>query len=83
MEILQKERKLCPFCMEEHDVLTVQFKDKSIFKGHEIEFLNICEYCEYSNEYAWNGDMLDKNITTIKNAYKEKIKQCGDKNERN
>lgn len=73
MEILNKEHRLCACCMEEHEVMTVRFLDKTIFKDEEVEFDVISEYCELADEYIESNDMISKNDIAMKNAYRKKV----------
>lgn len=73
MEILNKEHRLCSCCMEEHEVMTVRFLDKAIFKDEEVEFDVISEYCELADEYVESNDMISKNDIAMKNAYRKKV----------
>jgi len=38
MKILNKVRKLCTSCMEEHDVQTVLIRESNVFKGVPVEY---------------------------------------------
>ena len=73
MEIIKKERKLCLSCMEEHDVAYVRLKEKNIFKGQEIEYDVVYEYCEETNEFISSDTMISTNDISLKNAYRQKI----------
>lgn len=73
MEIMKKERKLCLCCMEEHEVSYVRLKEKNLFKGQEIEYDVICEYCEIADEYISSDNMISANDISLKDAYREKF----------
>ena len=73
MEIIRKERKLCLCCMEEHDVSYVRLKEKNLFKGQEVEYHVIYEYCEVADEYIASDSMISINDISLKNAYREKV----------
>lgn len=73
MEVIRKERKLCLCCMEEHDVSYVRVKEKNIFRGQEIEYEAMYEYCDKANEYIASDDMISANNISLKNAYRKKV----------
>lgn len=73
MQILKKERKLCVCCMQEHDVYLVKYLDKNIFKGEEVEYEVISEYCELADEYFASDEMFSENVLSMKNAYRKKM----------
>lgn len=73
MEIIRKERKLCLCCMEEHDVSYVRVKEKNVFKGQEVEYDVIYEYCDIADEYISSDVMISTNDISLKNAYRRKV----------
>lgn len=73
MEIIRKERKLCLCCMEEHEVSYVRLKEKNVFKGQELEYDVIYEYCDEADEYVSSDSMISINDISLKNAYREKV----------
>ncbi len=73
MEIIRKECKLCLCCMEEHEVLYVRLKEKNVFKGQEIEYDVIYEYCNKTDEYVSSDVMISTNDIALKNAYRKKV----------
>lgn len=75
METVKKEKKLCLICMEEHEVQTVILEDIEDFKGEEVSFDAIYEYCTYADEYLEIEDMIKLNSLSLKEAYKELMKK--------
>jgi putative zinc finger/helix-turn-helix YgiT family protein len=73
MKIVKKEKKLCLICMEEHEVQTVIVEDTETFKGEEVSFYALYEYCDQADEYLETEDMIKKNSLAMKDAYREKI----------
>lgn len=71
MKILKKEYKLCMSCMETHEVLTVEIKEKNIFKGKEVSYIATYEYCDIAEEFYATEEMISKNDIAMKNAYRE------------
>jgi predicted Zn-dependent protease len=72
MKTIKIEKKLCHICMEEHDVHTVIVEDTEEFKGKEVSFEALYEYCENADEYLETEDMIKANNLAMKEAYKEK-----------
>ena len=73
MEILNKSKKMCPCCMEEHEVLVVLVQEKTVFKGVEVTYNATYEYCERCDEYNATEEMITANDIAIKNAYRNKM----------
>jgi len=73
MKILSKNKKLCMCCMEEHDVSTVCITDYNIFKGIEVEYEAIYEYCSLTDELHAVDNMISENDISMKNAYRRKV----------
>ena len=72
MKMINKIKKLCLVCMEEHDVQTVILKDIEEFKGQEVSFEATYEYCSKADEYLEIEDMIKANSLAMKDAYREK-----------
>lgn len=73
MEILEKRKKICPCCMEEHEVTVVLVPEKVVFKGVEVTYNATYEYCEKCDEYNATEEMATANDIAIKNAYRNKM----------
>ena len=71
MQIIKSERKLCLICMEEHDVKTIINQDKEYFKGAEVAFDAIYEYCDRGDEYLETEEMIKSNSLAMKAAFRE------------
>lgn len=71
MKTLDSVTKLCTCCMEEHAVYTVEVKEKNVFKGKEVEYAAVYEYCEHADEYMENENLISSNDIAMKNAYRE------------
>lgn len=71
MVIVKKEVKLCPCCMEEHEVCVVTVDEYSNFKGKDVEFSATYAYCSLADEYYEEGDMSSLNDIAMKNAYRK------------
>ena len=73
MEILKISKKICPCCMEEHEVPVVLVQEKNVFKGVEVTYSATYEYCERCDEYNATEEMITANDIAIKNAYRNKM----------
>ena len=73
MIIIRKEKRLCTCCMEEHEVSTVRINDTAVFKGVEVEYDAVCEYCDLADEYYESDYMISENDVAMKNAYRKKM----------
>lgn len=71
MKILKKERKMCMSCMEEHEVFLVEVSESNVFKGQQVEYNAIYEYCENTEEYFATTDLISCNDIAMKNAYRK------------
>lgn len=73
MKTLKSENKLCLMCMEQHDVATVQRMDTEVFKGLEVSFPTIYEYCSNADEFMESEKMIKSNNLAMKDAYRRAI----------
>ncbi len=69
MKIIKTEKKLCPVCMEKHNVQTVIVEDVETFGGKEITFNAIYEYCANADEYFETESLIRTNKKTMEKAY--------------
>ena len=72
MNILRTEKKLCPCCMEEHDVQYVKTTANNIFKGVTVEYPAEYLYCDKADEMYEEEAQISENDISMKNAYREK-----------
>ena len=73
MEIIKKEYRLCPCCMEEHEVETVRVLETNIFKNQKIQYEATYDYCRQADElYAVEG-MISTNDNVMKDAYRKQV----------
>ena len=73
MRKIKSENKLCLMCMEEHEVETIEIEDREIYKGVEVSFDSIFEYCSNSDEYIETEEMIRNNSLAMKDAYRKKV----------
>ena len=70
MERIKSEKKMCPSCMEVHDVYTVKVPESNQFKGVKVNYCAVYEYCERSDEFWATEDMIASNDIAMKNSYR-------------
>ena len=73
MQIIKKEYKLCLCCMREHEVSTVKVPETNIFKGQQIEYTAVYEYCDAADELLAADEMITLNDIAMKDAYRKKM----------
>ena len=73
MKRIKTEKKLCMCCMEEHEVHTVRVRERNTFKGVEIQYDAIYEYCERAEAYFSTEEMISANDIAMKNAYRQAV----------
>lgn len=66
-------KKLCMCCMEEHETSVVEVQEKNIFKGKEVEYTAVYEYCGVAEEYIMDEKMISANDIAMKNAYRKTL----------
>ncbi len=73
MKIINKFKRLCPVCMEEHDVSIVEIEETNVFKGEEVCYPARYHYCANSDEYYATEEQISDNDTSMKDAYRRKM----------
>lgn len=73
MKSIKREIKLCLACMEIHEVDTVEVEDTEIFKGEEVSFQALYEYCSRSDQLIEQEEMIKANSLAMKDAYRIKV----------
>lgn len=59
--------------MEEHNVSIVEVEEQVTFKGINVNFVAIYEYCADFDEYIETEEMISANSLAVKDAYREKV----------
>lgn len=77
MKILDKERKLCLCCMEEHEVKRVIIAERNIFKKESVEYDAEYFYCDCANELYADEQLISLNDIAMKNSCRmKKLRQA-------
>ena len=73
MKIIKAEKKLCPCCMEEHEVQVVVVQENNVFKGVSVEYNAEYLYCDRTDETYAEEQQISQNDIAMKDAYREKM----------
>lgn len=71
MKTIKTEKRLCDYCMEEHDVQTVRLKEQLLFKGISVHYDAEYFYCSLADELFADEKMVTINDISMKNAYRK------------
>lgn len=72
MKILETEKKICPCCMEKHDIKKIAITENNIFKNIPVEYEAEYYYCDFADEAYANEQQIIRNDIAFKNAYRKK-----------
>lgn len=70
MDKIGKVIKVCPCCMEQHEVFVVREKEMNLFKGKQVEYYAIYEYCDVCDMFNQTEEMIDTNDIAMKDQYR-------------
>lgn len=71
MKIIKSEKRICPCCMEEHEVKTVQVKDHATFKNRAVEYNATYLFCNLADELYMDEMQIQENDIKMKDAYRK------------
>lgn len=71
MRTINIKKQICPCCMEEHEVKTVQTRESVTFKDVKIVYDACYLYCENADEFFTDEEMTGINDSAIKDAYRK------------
>ena len=72
--IVNIEKRLCPCCMEEHDVKVVCYDETTLFNDVAVTYEATSFYCDAADEYYDDEKFLSATDINMKDAYR---KQAG------
>lgn len=72
MKVVKSEKKLCPCCMEEHEVKTILMKEQATFKNSKLEYEALYWYCDATDELYMDERQMKENDICLKDAYRTK-----------
>ena len=70
MKILTLKHELCPSCMEIHDVQLVEVETTNIFKDTEIKYQTQHFFCDRTEEFFSDEELITANDRAMKDAYR-------------
>ena len=70
MTILKSEKRVCPCCMEEHEVKTVKVKEQAVFKERQVNYDAVYMYFDAADELYMDERQIQENDIRLKNAYR-------------
>ncbi len=70
MTALNSEKKICMCCMKEHEVKTVQVRERASFKNKMVDYLAIYSYCDRSEDLYMDESQMRENDIKMKDAYR-------------
>ena len=73
MRVIESTKKLCPCCMEEHDVKKIAVLENNVYKGKPVEYNAEYFYCDQADETYADEQQISSNDIAMKNAYREKM----------
>ena len=65
--------KICPCCMEEHEVKIITIQEQNVFKGVTVEYDAEYHYCDRADETYADEPQISANDIAMKNAYRAKM----------
>lgn len=73
MKIISRILQRCYMCSETHDVLIVEETQKTNYKGVEIVYSGVYEYCEHVDEMFESEEMINVNRLKLIDVYRERV----------
>ena len=73
MKIISRVLQRCYMCSETHDVLIVEETQKTNYKGEEIVYSGVYEYCEHADEMFESEEMINVNRLKLIDVYRAKV----------
>jgi len=72
MNVIKSEKRICPCCMEKHDVNTVVIDDHTTFKNVDVDYTAQYYYCDKADELYTDENQISANDISMKDAYRSK-----------
>ena len=73
MEVLRTVDRLCPCCMENHEVQVIGVTEHNVFKNVPVDYCAEYFYCDRAYETYADEAQMSLNDISMKNAYREKV----------
>ena len=72
MKVVKSEKKLCPCCMEEHEVKTILMKEQATFKNSKLEYEALYWYCDATDELYMDERQMKRERYLFKRCIQKK-----------
>lgn len=72
MKVIKSENKLCPCCMEEHEVKTVLVMEHATFKNIQVDYEASYLFCDKAAELYMDEQQIQNNDVMMKDAYRKR-----------
>ena len=69
MKIIKSEKRVCPCCMEEHEVKTVLVNEQALFKDVSVNYEAVYSFCDVAEELFMDEKQMQDNDIRLNNAY--------------
>ena len=73
MKIVRNENRICPSCMEQHEIDVVEDLESVEYKNVMVTFFATYWYCSNTDEYFADEDMMRANKLAVINTYRKMI----------
>ena len=71
MKIIKSEKRICPCCMEEHEVKTVLVMDQATFKNSTVDYEASYLFCDLADELYMDEQQMQDNDIKLKDTYRK------------
>lgn len=71
MKVLKKFIDLCPCCCEKHELWLVEEEENTRFKNEDLIYYPTYYYCEQTDEYYENEDLMKSNQLKLIDEYRK------------
>lgn len=72
MKIVGSEKRLCPSCMNEHEIKIVHVMEHTTFKNTQVDYNASYLFCDISDELFMNEQQIRENDVKMKDSYRIK-----------
>ena len=73
MKVIDVCERVCPCCMEYHEVKRVYIDQHITFKGMPLKYTAELLYCDRADELFEDEEMMSKNDISLKDAYRKQV----------
>lgn len=73
--VLDHTKKYCPYCEREHAIFTVLSPCRAKYKGRQINYTEMLDFCEHTETYMETQDQRHLNNIAQEEAYFVELRQ--------